>query len=608
MIPTLMRLTRYLRATLEMAAALLSWWLAFLVRFEGILPENTMNQFLVGLPVAVVARTFTYYAFGLHRRIWRYTGMKDLITIGMSTALGSVLLATIVLFLVHGHGYSRSVFIIDFMFNISMVAGMRFLIRILKEKHQVRPKKERRILVVGAGDTGEMMVREMQHTPEKGCIAVAFADDDVAKLGHRIHNVPVLGNIAEIPEIVIRKSIDEIVIAIPNASGKTLRRILKYCRKSSADAKALPKIADIIAGQVTIDRMRQVGVEDLLGREPVSVDLDEICGYVSDQCVLVTGAGGSIGSELSRQIAAYMPSKLILIDHDENAIFEISRELSALDRKPELVSLVLDVLDYKALERVLREHGPKVIFHAAAHKHVPLMEAQVLEAVRNNVGGTLNVATLAQKHGVETFVYISTDKAVEPLNVMGMTKRAGELIVHAANADRSTSFVSVRFGNVLGSNGSAIPTFKKQIADGGPVTVTHRDMERYFMTIQEAVQLVIQTGAFGDRGETFVLDMGKPVKICKLVEDLIRLSGFEPGEDIDIVFTGLRPGEKLTERLAWEGKETVTTTSHPRITVVKNGAAPSPGDIFGRVDELLSAADEQDEERTLRLLKDLTKR
>jgi FlaA1/EpsC-like NDP-sugar epimerase len=603
-----MRVTRYLRLILEMAAAILSWWLAFLVRFEGTLPENTMNQFLVGLPVAVAARTFTYHAFGLHKRIWRYTGMKDLTTLGMSTALGSVLLATVVLFLVHGQGYSRSVFIIDFMFYVAMTAGMRFLIRVLKEKHQIRPKKERRILVVGAGDTGEMMVREMQHTPEKGCTAVAFADDDVGKIGHRIHNVPVLGNIAEIPEIVLRKSIDDIVIAIPNASGKTLRRVLKYCRKSSADAKALPKIADIIAGQVTIDRMRNVGVEDLLGREPVSVDLDEICGYISEQCVLVTGAGGSIGSELSRQIAAYMPSKLILIDHDENAIFEISRELSALDRKPELVSLVLDILDHRALERILQEHRPKVIFHAAAHKHVPLMEAQVLEAVKNNVRGTLNVASLAKKHGVETFVYISTDKAVEPVNVMGMTKRTGELIVHAANADKSTSFVSVRFGNVLGSNGSAIPTFKRQIADGGPVTVTHRDMERYFMTIQEAVQLVIQTGAFGDRGETFVLDMGNPVRISKLVEDLIRLSGFEPGEDIDIVFTGLRPGEKLTERLAWEGKETVSTTSHPRITVVKNGAASSPDEIFGRVEELLSAADEQDEEQTQRLLEDLAKR
>lgn len=605
MIPVWTRLPRSLRTILETVAPAVSWCFAFLVRFEGSLPDNILIQFWVGLPVAVAARAFTSYVFGLHKRMWRYTGSQDLITIGSSTALGSVLIATIVLFVIHGHGYSRSVFIIDFLFSLSLVAGMRFLVRVLKERPTGLSGKGRKVLVVGAGDAGEMMVREMLNTPEKGFLPVAFADDDPIKLGHRIHNVPILGTTAQIPQIVEQNDIDEIVIAIPAATGKTLRRILDYCRDSSAATKALPRIADIIAGRVTIDRMRKVGVEDLLGRDPVTVNLDEICGYVSGKCVLVTGAGGSIGSELSRQLAAYGPSKLVLLDHDENAIFAISQELSSAKNGTELVSLVLDILDAKALDRVFRLHKPDVVFHAAAHKHVPLMEAQVLQAVKNNVAGTLNLTRLSQEHKVSTFVYVSTDKAVEPVSVMGMTKRVGELVMHAANEFGGTAFVSVRFGNVLGSNGSVIPTFKAQIAEGGPVTVTHPDMERYFMTIQEAVQLVIQTGAFGGRGETFILDMGQPVRIVHLVEELIRLSGFEPGEDIEVVFTGCRPGEKLTERLAWDGKETVDTTSNPRITVVKNGGKVAAGDLFREIDALVSVAEEQDPEKALQLLRKL---
>jgi len=323
--------------------------------------------------------------------------------------------------------------------------------------------------------------------------------------------------------------------------------------------------------------------------------------------VLVTGAGGSIGSELCRQIVAYKPARLILVDHDENAIFAISRELAAIGNGTDVVSIVLDILHDQGIRRVFAEHRPTVLFHAAAHKHVPLMESQALEAIRNNVGGTLSLAHLSREYGVTTFVYISTDKAVEPANVMGMTKRVGELIVQAANASQRTKFVSVRFGNVLGSNGSVIPIFKKQIADAGPVTVTDPNVERYFMTIREAVELVIQTGAFGAKGETFILDMGRPVRIAKLAADLIRLSGFEPGEDIEIQYTGLRPGEKLTERLTWEGKERVAETSHPRITVVRNGVNPSPQSTFSRIEEVLHAVEQQDETGALRLLREIAR-
>jgi len=551
---------------------------------------------------------FGYYVFGLPRRMWRYTGIKDLINIAYATALGSIITVVIVMFLAHGQGNSRSVYIIDFLFNLSLTAGMRFFVRVLRERQPIgaeRPGK--RVLIVGAGDAGEMMAREMLHTPEKGYLPVAFVDDDESKVGHRIHNIPVLGTTEEIPQHVRAQSIDEIVIAIPSAGGKTLRRILRYCRESAADTRALPRIVDIIAGRVTINRIRSVGVEDLLGREPVTVNLDEICGYLSGQSVLVTGAGGSIGSELCRQIVAYKPARLILVDHDENAIFAISRELAAIGNGTDVVSMVLDILHDQGIRRVFAEHRPTVVFHAAAHKHVPLMESQALEAIRNNVGGTLSLAHLSREYGVTTFVYISTDKAVEPANVMGMTKRVGELIVQAANASQRTKFVSVRFGNVLGSNGSVIPIFKKQIADAGPVTVTDPNVERYFMTIREAVELVIQTGAFGAKGETFILDMGRPVRIAKLAADLIRLSGFEPGEDIEIQYTGLRPGEKLTERLTWEGKERVAETSHPRITVVRNGVNPSPQSTFSRIEELLHAVEQQDETGALRLLHEIAR-
>jgi len=593
---------------LQVAAALAAWWLAFLVRFEGTLPTNTFNQFLIGLPVAAGARLFTYYTFGLHRRMWRYTGTKDLLTVTYATALGSALIVTIVLFLIHGQGYSRSVYIIDFMFNLSMIAGLRFLVRLAKEQRSVPSKKRQRVLVVGAADTGEMIVREMLRTPEKGLYPVAFADDDYAKSRHRIHNVPVLGGITEIPEIVLQKSIDEIVIAIPSATGKTLRRVLKYCRMSSATSKKLPRIADIIAGNVTINSIRQVGVEDLLGRDPVKVNLGEISGYLEGQCVLVTGAGGSIGSELCRQIAQYHPSKLVLVDYDENAIFSISQELKALETGTAVVSMVLDVLNRKMLERTFASHGPKVVFHAAAHKHVPLMEAQALEAIRNNVLGTMNIVQLSREYEVDRFVNISTDKAVEPVNIMGMTKRIGELIVHAANEDEQegeSSFVSVRFGNVLGSAGSVIPIFKNQIADGGPVTVTHPDMDRYFMTIQEAVQLVIQSGAFGGRGEIYVLDMGQPVKISKLAEELIRLSGFEPGEDIEIVYTGSRPGEKMTESLCCEGREEINSTTHARSRGVRNNRKMTSEERFRAVEQLINMTEQQDEERSIGLLHEL---
>jgi FlaA1/EpsC-like NDP-sugar epimerase len=438
------------------------------------------------------------------------------------------------------------------------------MIRVFYHRYRTQNRQRTRVLIVGAGDAGAMIARELQHRYYDSKQLVGFIDDDRSKHNHILFGVKIFGNRKAIRKVVANYRIQEIIIALPSASGKQLRRIIYECKKTNCEVKILPGLYELIDGKVSIQQVRNVDLEDLLRRESVKLDIARITGYLTGKTVLVTGAGGSIGSELCRQIAALSPKNLILLGKGENSIYEIHREL--LEKYPilQIEPVIADVRDRERIERIFDYYHPQVIFHAAAHKHVPLMELQPDEAVRNNIFGTKNLVEAADEFGAEMFIFISTDKAVNPTSVMGVTKRVAELILQNMNQNSKTIYAAVRFGNVLGSRGSVVPLFKKQIAKGGPVTITHPDMKRYFMTIPEAVQLVLQAGSMARGGEVFVLDMGEPVKIVDMVCDLIKLSGLEPDIDIAIRYTGLRSGEKLFEELL-TAEEGTTATHHQKI-------------------------------------------
>jgi FlaA1/EpsC-like NDP-sugar epimerase len=452
--------------------------------------------------------------------------------------------------------------------QVLLLGGSRFAWRMIRDKYYRKGGDQRKALIIGAGDCGTLIAKELKQNPQATIYPAAFIDDDPAKHRLQVLGIPVLGGREIIAEAVEKHGIDEIIIAMPSVSKKEISALIEICKTTGARLKIIPSIDDLIHGKVTINQIRDVGVEDLLGREPVLVDLQGIANYVEGKTVLVTGAGGSIGSELCRQIAPFRPARLLLLGHGENSIYTIEMEMRRLFPELALETIIADVQDRARIDRVFELFRPQVVFHAAAHKHVPLMERNPAEAIKNNVFGTKNVAEAADRYRAERFVMISTDKAVNPTSVMGTTKRIAEMFIQSLDKQSATKFVAVRFGNVLGSRGSVIPRFKEQIARGGPVTVTHPEMIRFFMTIPEAVQLVIQAGAFAQGGEIFILDMGRPVKILTLAEDLIRLSGFEPYEDIDIEFTGIRPGEKLYEELL-TNEEGITSTKHDRIFIGK---------------------------------------
>jgi len=465
----------------------------------------------------------------------------------------------------------RAIYIIAWLLDIMFIGGIRFAYRVLKQwsfKGIWQPSDKKRALIIGAGDAGAMVIREMHNHEELGMYPVAVIDDDDLKLGKKIHNVPVVGTRYRIEEIVIKKGIDIIIIAIPSINKKDRREIIEICNRTGVEVKILPGVYEFIEGNINISHLRNVEIEDLLGRDPIELDVDQISGYLKNSVVLVTGGGGSIGSELCRQIAAFNPKKLLILDIYENNAYDIQNELLEKYPSMDLTVLIASIREKERIDEIFNEYRPQIVFHAAAHKHVPLMEHNPMEAIKNNVFGTLNLVQAADKYRVKRFVLISTDKAVNPTNVMGASKRLCEMMIQTYNRYSKTEFVAVRFGNVLGSNGSVIPLFKKQIEKGGPVTVTHPDIIRYFMTIPEAVQLVIQAGGMAKGGEIFVLDMGEPVKIDKLARDLIRLSGFEPDVDIKIVYTGLRPGEKLYEELLME-EEGLTETIHDKIHIAR---------------------------------------
>jgi FlaA1/EpsC-like NDP-sugar epimerase len=490
--------------------------------------------------------------YRLYSKAWEYASIGELIAIVKAVTL-SIITAAIAQFIYAQDIYFRTL-LITWMFHILLIGGSRFSWRLFRDTYVVEKKQKKRTLIIGAGAAGTMVARQLLQNRDADMQPVAFIDDDVKKHRLQVLGIPVVGGSEKISDAVKEFNIENIVIAIPSLSKKELNRIYEECSKTRVKTQIIPKLEDIMLGKVSINQFRDVQVEDLLGREPVELDIESISGYLTGKTVLVTGAGGSIGSEICRQVCQFKPKKIVLVGHGENSIYQIDMELrNEYEGTIEIIPVIGDIQDRNRMFEVMEEHRPHVVYHAAAHKHVPLMEYNPKEAVKNNIFGTKNVAEAADTFGVDTFVLISSDKAVNPTNVMGATKRFAELIIQQLDKQSKTKFVAVRFGNVLGSRGSVIPLFKKQIKDGGPVTVTHPDMTRYFMTIPEASRLVIQAGALAKGGEIFVLDMGEPVKIVDLAKNLIKLSGYTI-EEIGIQFTGIRPGEKLFEELLNENE------------------------------------------------------
>lgn len=560
---------------------------ALVLRLDGVAEAS---QFLV--PIALytllsfVWKLAIFYPMGLYNRYWLYASVDELATVVvgniLSMAVGIVLFFGILRpFEILPDNFPRSIPILDGLLTTLTVGGFRFALRVgsdFSESNGVSRSVTKRVLIAGAGVAGSMILKELKMNPQLSMVPVGLLDDDPAKQDVHIHGVPVLGRLRDLPEAAAKYQVDEVIIAMPRASGKTIRKVVQMCKEAGVPSKTIPGMFEIIGGSATVTQIRDVEIEDLLRRGVVQTDTEGVANLLRDARVMVTGAGGSIGAELCRQISTFEPGELILLGHGENSIFNIAYELrSAISsrQKPGRESLrvhtvIADVRDRERMRQVFQHYRPIIVFHAAAHKHVGLMEVNIPDAVTNNVLGTQVLVDLAEQFGVERFVMISSDKAVNPTCIMGVTKRVAELVVHEAAVRTGRPFVSVRFGNVLGSRGSVVPIFKQQIAAGGPVLVTHPDVKRYFMTIPEAVQLVLQAATMGEGGEIFVLDMGEPIKIVDLARDLIRLSGLEEGRDIDIQFTGLQHGEKISEELFF-ASEKVECSSHDKILVCRNG-------------------------------------
>jgi FlaA1/EpsC-like NDP-sugar epimerase len=554
----------------DIALIVISVLSSFALRLDvGELPYYFPAVVLMGM-VALITKIPVFYFFGLYRRIWMYASTGELRLITTAVTAASVLTSGVMaVLIVTGRvlpGMPRSALGIDWLLSLVLIGGSRFALRMLSEQATMaRPKdRKKRALILGAGDSGALVVRELQRSPQLNRTPIGFLDDNPAKQNQSIYGVNVIGTLDDLAAMIDLHSVDEVLLSIPSAPGSLVRRVNDICRHKGILSRTMPGMVELIGGRVSVNRLREVDISDLLRREPVRVNEEAVGATLAGKRVLVTGAGGSIGRELCRQIARRAPSALILLGHGENSIFEILLELRQDYPALSLSPVIADVRDPLRLDSIFSELQPDIVFHAAAHKHVPLMEVNIVEAVTNNVLGTYQVVQAALASNVEKFVLISTDKAVRPASIYGATKRLGEMIVLNAARQTGKPFTVVRFGNVLGSRGSIIPIFKQQIASGGPVTITHPDMYRFFMTIPEAVYLVLQAASMGDSGETFVLNMGKPVRILELAEDLIRLSGLEPGRDIDIAYTGIRPGEKLLEEL-WDPGTPLLNTRHPDI-------------------------------------------
>jgi len=557
--------------------------------------------------VALLVKLPVYYFFGLYRRLWVYASTNELRLIIAAVSAASVLTSGVMLALISFGfvipGMPRSVLYgIDWLLSLVLIGGSRFALRILAEQSSaLKNGKSRRVLIIGAGDAGALVARELQKSSQINFYPVGFLDDDPAKQKHEIYGIQVIGKVTDLAEVLDNHQVDEVIIAIPSAPGRIVRLVNDVCRLKGIPSRTMPGIFELIGGKVSVNRLREVDITDLLRRDPVKID-DHLVGTTfSGKRVLVTGAGGSIGREICRQVARWSPAQLVLLGHGENSIFESLLELHENFSSLPIQPVIADVRDTSRIQELFKAHRPEVVFHAAAHKHVPLMEANVEDAVTNNVLGTRNIVEAANRHEVERLVLISTDKAIRPVNVMGATKRLAEMILLDAAHRNGRAYSVVRFGNVLGSRGSVVPLFKRQIARGGPITVTHPDMRRYFMTIPEAVHLVLQAASMGQGGEVFLLNMGQQVRILDLAEDLIRLSGLEPGRDIEITFTGIRPGEKLSEDL-WEEGMHFQRTDHSEIYRATEEENVDSERLTRAVDQLVHLSHQAETESLIRVL------
>lgn len=566
-----MKIFSFVNIIVDYFLIVLSVYCSLWLRFNGEIPANYSHIFFYSVWLIALGKIIIYTLSGIYKIIIKYIHTYDVINILKANIFSTVFFSLIIfIFKSEEFLYPRSVVIIDFILSFSFITGLRFIEKfLLKPGIKTPESKLKRVLIIGAGEAGSMVLRELRNHPESGMKCIGFIDDDKNKLNMSIGGKNVLGGREKTPEFILKYNIDLIIIAMPSASQKEINNIVEICEDTKAKLKIVPSTYDIIAGEVKFEQIRDIKIEDLLGREEIKLDNKDIEKYINNKTVLITGAGGSIGSEICRQVAHFKPKRLILLGKGENSIFNIHFELSQQFQHLDFIPFICDIREKQKVEDVYKQFKPDIVFHTAAHKHVYLMELYPDEAFKNNVLGTYNLAELAIKYNTGKFILISTDKAVNPTSVMGMTKRIAEkVVIGLMKKSIKTKFASVRFGNVLGSSGSVVPVFKKQIEQGGPVTVTHPEVKRYFMTIPEAVFLVLKTGGYAEGGEIFILDMGEPVKIVDLARKMIKLSGYTPVKDIKIKYIGLKPGEKLFEELVIDNEE-VNRTQYEKILIAK---------------------------------------
>jgi len=613
---TLLKLRKLLILLAHIAAFAVSLLLSFLLINNMQLKHDWLvEKYPLLLLLFIIIKLPVFWLFKQYRGWWRYVSITDLMGI-MGASVLSTFIIVVVWFAVILNitlvrrqfqsiaNTAQSVFMLDMFATFLVLAGLRMIIRLYYEEFRtVESGRLKRFLIIGAGNAGEALLREIHRMPIIQYDVIGFVDDEPVKQGTNIHGIPVLGTVEQLPKICTERNIEEIAIAMPSATPARLRRVVQVCEGTKLRFQTVPSITDIASGKLQVSQIRDVDINDLLGRESVSLELDLIETFAKDKTILVTGAGGSIGSEMCRQLCNFNPKLLLLIEQAENPLFHIERELNRKFPQVSVRSIICNITDKTRVDEIFEKHRPQVVIHAAAHKHVPLMELNPGEAVKNNVLGTQIVADAADSYGATNFVMISTDKAVNPTSIMGSSKRIAEMYIQDLNRTSKTHFVTVRFGNVLGSEGSVVPIFKRQIADGGPITITHPEMKRYFMTIPEASQLVLQAATMGKGGEIFVLDMGEPVKIVDLARELITLSGFRPGEDIEMLFTGPRPGEKLFEELSIKGED-MLETRHPKIGIWRN-IVMDREQLRAGINRLMETAATQNYSRIVEKIKDL---
>ncbi len=599
--------------TMDILILCMSFYLAHLLRFDFKISPERFTLFIKTLPFIISVKVVCFYFCDLYRGMWRFTSINDMKNIVKSSVISFAIVLFSILFYNRFEGFARTVFVIDLLFTILFIAGLRMVVRLYFENTYANdiqtgmdasgsvltPKK---ILIVGAGNTGEKIFRLIKDTSSQNSSIVGFLDDQPVKVGKMIHGVKVLGKISDVKRIGRKLGVTELIIAVPSATSGQMRKIVTICKESGIEFKTVPSMIELLNG-ISMASIRKVEYRDLLGRDDVKLDESMIGQFIEGKVIMVTGAAGSIGAELCRQICRYKPRRILLFERAESPLYDIDLELRNLFETVDVVPILADTQKLKQLERAFSVYHPEIVFHAAAYKHVPMLEQHSWKAVKNNIIATNNLAECATKYNVDRFVFVSTDKAVRPTNVMGATKRIAEILIQNQKVYKkcSTKFMIVRFGNVVGSAGSVLPLFKKQIAQGGPVTVTHPDVTRYFMTIPEASQLILQAGSMGEGGEIFILDMGTPIKIDNIARDLIRLSGFEPDDDIRIDYVGLRPGEKLYEELITEG-EGIVQTSHKKIMVLR-GSEQNLKELNGNIDQLQILANRQDGPEIIEKLK-----